>query len=137
MGTTRKTIFPIFFIGIWINIIELIKLEFIFKHYWTEHYSGLELIFPNDPFNYFIWIIWGFLIAAIIFIISERFNLLQTTLLSWLVVFIMLWMVLWNIDILPKGILWINAPLSLFEVFVGAVICNKFIFKKSKKQKTE
>ena len=124
MKNFKKTILPILLTGFWINIFETIRWEFLIKSYWVEHYQNLNLVFPLDFLNNITWMIWGFLFAIAVFILSKKFNLLQTTLLSWFMIFVMLWLVLWNIDILPIGILWVVIPLSLFEVFISALICK-------------
>ena len=125
MGYFKKTILPILSTGIWINISETVRWELLIKSYWVDHYQNLNLVFPNEPLNGVIWMIWGFLFAITVFIISKKFNLLQTTFLSWFFVFVMMWIVIWNVDMLPKGILWVNAPMSLVEAFIAALICKK------------
>ncbi len=121
----KNTILPILIVGIWINISEIIRWELLIKSFWVKHYVGINLVFPNDPINGIIWVLWGFLIAIVIYILSKIFTVLQTTLLSWFVVFVSLWIVLWNINMLPKNILWYVVPLSFFEVFVGAFLSKK------------
>ena len=125
MGYFKKTILPILLAGVWINISETIRWEFLIKSHWIEHHQKLGIAFPEEPINIIVWMIWGFLLAAIIFILSKKFNLLQTAFFSWFVVFIMLWIVMWNLDVLPNGILLIAGPLSLLEAFVAALICKK------------
>ena len=125
MRYLKNTILPIFITGIWINISEFVRNEILIKSYWIEHYQSLNLLFPSEPINGVAWMIWGFLLAITIFILSKKYNILQTTLLSWFVAFCMMWVVIWNLTVLPKGILWFAVPLSLLEVFVGALICKK------------
>lgn len=125
MNYLKKTILPIFLAGIWINISETIRWEFLVKSYWIDKYQSMNLVFPTEMSNNLTWMIWGFLFSTIIFILSKKFNLLQTTLLSWFAVFVMMWVVVWNIDILPVSMLWFVVPLSLFEVFVAVWICKK------------
>lgn len=71
------------------------------------------------------WMIWGFLFASTIFILSKKFTILQTTLLSWFVAYEMMWVIVWNVGVLPTGMSWINVPLSIFEAFVGTRICKR------------
>ena len=125
MNSLKKTILPIMAAGLWINISETVRWEFLIKSYWIEHYKSLGLTFPLELTNNLIWMTWGFMYAIVVFIISKKFNLFQTTLLSWFIVFIMLWLVLWNINVLPVDILWYNIPLCLFEAFIAALICKK------------
>jgi hypothetical protein len=125
MRYLKKTVLPIILTGIWINISEIVRWGLVIKSHWVNHYQSMNLVFPTEPVNGIIWLIWGFLFAIIVFILSKKFNLLQTTLLSWFVVFVMLWVVLWNINILPRVILWIVVPLSLLEAFISALICKR------------
>ena len=125
MGIFKKTVLPILVIGIWINISESVRWIFLIKSYWIKHYQNMNLVFPDRPVNGIIWMVWGFLFAIVIFLLSKKFNLLQTMFLSWLVIFVMLWIVLWNVGVLPIGILVTVVPLSLFEVFISSLICRK------------
>ena len=125
MDNFKKTIVPILLTGIWINIFETARWLLLIEDYWIEYYENLNLSFPVGPINGFIWLGWGFCFATIIFVLSKKFSLLQTTLLSWFAIFVMLWIVLFNINILPITILWIVIPMSLFETFIGALICKK------------
>ena len=125
MDYFKKTIFPILLVGIWINISETVRWLFLIESYWIEQYQNMQLVFPNEPLNATIWMIWGFLFAIIIFVLSKKFSPLKTALISWLAVFVMLWFVLWNINVLPVKILWYVVPLSLFEAYIGALICKK------------
>lgn len=130
MRIFKTIILPILITGIWINISETVRWMFLIESYWLEKYQILNLTFPNETTNMIAWMIWGFFHATVIFILSKRYNLLQTTGLSWFVAFVMMWVIVWNIGVLPTGMLWINIPLSLLETFIGAYICIKF-FKSS------
>ena len=121
----KKTILPILLATIWISISEFVRNEFIAKSYWTEHYEKLGLVFPAEPVNGAVWGLWSLLFALTIFIISKKFSLLQTTFLSWFVGFVLMWIVAWNLSVLPVGILVIAVPLSLLEAFVASVIIKK------------
>jgi len=126
MDYLKKIVVPILLTGIWINLSETVRWIFFVEPYWVEHYHNLSLTFPSEPVNGIIWLLWGFMFATAIFILSRKFTLIQTTLLVWFITFVMLWVVLWNINILPVGFLWFVIPLSLFESFVGALICKKW-----------
>lgn len=126
MNTLKKIILPILFTGIWINFSETLRWIFLAESYWIEHYQQLGIVFPTGPVRGVIWMIWGFMFATTIFILSRKFTLLQTTIFSWSVVFVMLWVVLGNVNMLPAGMLWIVAPLSLLEAYVGAWICKRY-----------
>lgn len=131
METFKKIILPILITGIWINLSETVRWIFLIEPFWIEKYQLLNLTFPSENVNMIVWMVWGFLYATTIFILSKKFNLVQTTLLSWFVAFVLMWIVVWNVGVLPSGMLWFNIPLSLLETFIGAYICIKF-FKNNK-----
>jgi len=121
----KKTILPVLIATIWISISEFVRNEFLVKSFWTEHYRSLGLTFPSEPLNGAVWGIWSLLLATAIFILSKKFTLVQTTLLAWLVAFVMMWVVIGNLGVLPYGILFYAIPLSLLEIFVAGWIMRK------------
>jgi hypothetical protein len=121
----KKTVLPTLFTTAWISISEFARNEFLVKSFWIEHYQKLGLIFPSEPINGAVWGIWSLLFAISIFIIAKKFSLLQTTLLSWLVGFVLMWVVTGNLNVLPYGILLYSIPLSLLEAFVASYIIKK------------
>ena len=121
----KKTVAPILLAGIWLNVSGTIRWIYLIEPYWLEKYNYLNLVFPAELVNNMVWMIWGFLFAIAIFILSKKFNLMQTTLLSWFMVYVMMWVIVWNVGVLPTGMLWMNIPLSLFDAYVAAFICIK------------
>jgi hypothetical protein len=121
----KKTILSILLATVWISLSEFVRNELIVKSYWTGHYEKLGLVFPSEPVNGAIWGLWSLLFAIAIFIISKKFTLIQTTFLSWFVGFVLMWVVTWNLGVLPIGILLIAVPLSLLEAFLASVIIKK------------
>jgi len=88
-------------------------------------YSSHSENFPSEPLNGAVWGLWSMLFAIAVFVISQKFSLLQTTLLSWFVAFVLMWVVIWNMNVLPQELLYIAAPLSLFETFLATWIIKK------------
>lgn len=125
MNFIRKTILPVFLATAWISISEFVRNEFLIKSYWIEHYKNMGLTFPAAPINGAVWGIWSMLFAIGIFIISKKFSLIQTALLSWFVGFALMWFVIGNMGVLPMGILPFAIPLSLLEAFLAAFIIKK------------
>jgi hypothetical protein len=121
----EKTILPVALATIWIAASEFVRNELLFKSYWTDHYSKLGLVFPSQPVNGVLWCIWSFLFAVAIYVISRKFPLVQTALLSWFVGFVLLWVVTGNLGVLPYGLLIFAVPLSLLESFLAAYIIRK------------
>lgn len=120
-----RSIITVFSAGIWINASEFFRNQVFLNANWVEHFQSLGMTFPAAPLNAVVWVIWGFVFAAIIYIISRKFTLIETFLLSWVMAFLMMWLVTWNLNVLPLSILVYAIPLSLLESFVGAYICEK------------
>ncbi len=121
----KKTILPILLATTIISIFEFVRNEFLLKSYWTEHYEGMGLVFPSEPVNGAVWGIWSLVFAICIYIVSRKFNLLQTTFLSWVVGFVLMWLVVGNMGVLPFEILFYAVPASMVEVFLASLIIVK------------
>jgi len=121
----KKNLLPILLATIWISLSEFFRNEILVKSYWTDHYKNLGLVFPSEPINGAVWGLWSLLFAAAIFYISKKFNLIETTLLSWFMAFVLMWVAIGNMGVLPDGLLFIAVPLSLLESFIAALIIKK------------
>ena len=127
MEYIRTTILPLFVATLWISISEFVRNEFLLKSFWINHYLSLGLTFPSDSIHGVIWGIWSLLFAIAIFIIAKRFSIMQTTLLSWFIGFVMMWVVIGNLGVLPGGMFFFyGIPLSILESFLATVIIKKF-----------
>jgi len=125
MNLKSRGIIAVILTGIWVNASEFLRNEVLLKTYWVNHYRSLGMTFPSEPKNGTIWVAWGFLFAIAIYFISRKFSLIQTTLISWFMAFVLMWVVTWNLNVLPGAILVYAVPLSLLEAFVGSYICRK------------
>jgi len=125
MNLQSRNIITVILTGIWVNASEYFRNEVILKKYWIDHYQSLGMTFPSEPLNGMIWVAWGFLFAIAIYLISRKFNLIQATLISWFMAFVLMWVVTWNLNVLPSAILIYAVPLSLLEAFIGSYICRK------------
>lgn len=125
MPLLKKIILPVLLATVWISISEFVRNEFILKHYWTEHYQSLGLTFPSEPINGAVWGIWSLCYAISIFIVAKKFTLVETFLLSWFIGFVLMWLVIGNMGVLPMDILYFAIPLSLLEAFLASLIVKK------------
>ena len=125
----KKTVLPIVLATVWIGISEFVRNSFLVHSHWVEHFQNLGLTFPEQPINGAVWGIWSLCFAIAIFIISGKFTLLETTLLSWFVGFAFMWLVIGNMGVLPFGILPIAIPLSFLEAFLASFIIKKLTNK--------
>jgi hypothetical protein len=125
MKFLRKTITPILLATVWISISEFVRNELLVKDYWTSHYEGMGLTFPSEPVNGAVWGIWSLFFAIAIYIISRKFSLAQTTAIAWFVGFVLMWLVVGNMGVLPYRLLYLAVPLSLIEAFLATFIIVK------------
>jgi hypothetical protein len=125
MKSLKHTILPIFLATIWISVSEFVRNEFLVKSYWTKHYQDLGLTFPSEPINGAIWGIWSLMFAIVIYILAKKFTLLHTTILAWFMGFVMMWVVIGNLGVLPYRLLLYAIPLSVLESFIASWIIKK------------
>jgi len=125
MSPASRSVVAILLTGVWVNASEFFRNEVLLKSYWVSHYQSLGMSFPSAPVNGMVWVTWGFLFAGVVYAISRKFDLVQTVLISWLMGFVLMWIVAWNLSVLPEGLLLYAVPLSLLESFVAAYLCRK------------
>ena len=111
--------------AIWISLSEFFRNQVLLKSYWIKHYETLGLKFPSEPVNGAMWGVWSLLLAVAVFIMAKKFTMLQTTFLSWFAAFVLMWVVIGNLGVLPYGILFFAVPLSLLESFIATIIIKK------------
>lgn len=111
--------------GIWIILSEFLRNEFLFKSYWVEHFSSMGLPFETLPINGIFWLVWSFILAYVIFSLLQKFSFIKAMVLSWLTAFLMMWIALYNLQVLPLNLLLFAIPLSIIEVAVAGYIIEK------------
>ena len=113
--------------GAWISLSEYIRNEFVIKHVWVKGFEEIGLSFPSAPINGVVWVIWTFIFCVVLTVLNMKFNALKSTVICWVTGFGLLWIAMWNIGILPKGLLYWAVPWSFVEVYVAAFICNRIV----------
>jgi hypothetical protein len=126
MKNYQKAIWQILLVSIWINIFETLRWMLFAKPEIDMHFQAVNLVLPNEPINNLLWLIWGIIIAVMIFIVSKKFKVLQTTFIVWITVYVMHWIALWNMAVLPINILWLAVPLTFINVLIGVLISKYF-----------
>ena len=109
--------------GLWSGASEFVRNEVVLPSVWREHFAGLGLTFPAEPLNAAVWVVWSFVFAGVVFAVSRRYGLLATTAIAWVAAFPMMWLVTWNLAVLPVSVLPVALPLSLLEAFGMAWLC--------------
>jgi len=126
MKILRNIILPVLLATIWISISEFVRNQLLFKSYWVEHYQAMGLTFPAEPINGAMWGVWSLLFAIAIFILAKKFTFWETTFFSWVIGFVLMWVVIGNLGVLPYGLLVYAVPLSLLEAFLAVWIIKQF-----------
>jgi hypothetical protein len=121
----KKSILAVLAATVWISVSEFVRNQFLLNPYWTSHYNSLGLKFPAEPVNGAVWGLWSLLFAVFILFLSRKYSLLYTFLMAWFAGFLLMWVVIGNLGVLPSGILPFAVPLSLLEAFVGAWLVKK------------
>ena len=85
MKLGRRNIATIVLTGMWINASEFFRNQILLIDNWVDHFQALGMEFPSTPLNAIVWVIWGFIFAVMIYILSDRFSLLETSLVSWVI----------------------------------------------------
>ncbi|MBK9419252.1 MAG: hypothetical protein IPO05_14145 [Flavobacteriales bacterium] len=110
---------------VWISLHEFIRNQLILIDHWTAHYTSMGLTFPGDPVNGAVWGIWSMCFSVVIFFIARRSSVLETGILAWSVGFVLMWLVVGNLGMLPLSILPYAIPWSMVEVFGAVWIVKK------------
>ena len=108
--------------GLWITLSEFARNEFLFKTAWVDHYQSLGLAFETRPVNGALWLVWSFLLAYVLHRLLRVFGSARAVVLAWLAAFVMMWIAMYNLQVLPLALLVYAVPLSLIEVVVAAMI---------------
>jgi len=120
-----KNFLSVLFAGIWITASEFIRNEFLFKSDWTEHFKSLGLEFQTLPVNGILWMAWSFGLAYVIFELLKYFSFKQTFFIAWLSAFVMMWISLYNLQVLPIRLLAVAIPLSIAEIMIAEFIIKR------------
>jgi hypothetical protein len=121
----KQAFIPVFIATVWISISEFVRNQILLNSYWTEHYNQLGVSFPSEPINGAMWGLWSLLFAIFIYIISKQYSMMNTAVLAWFVGFLMMWVVIGNLGVLPFSILIFALPLSILEAGIAVWIINR------------
>ncbi|RAP30748.1 hypothetical protein DID78_02245 [Candidatus Marinamargulisbacteria bacterium SCGC AG-343-D04] len=123
----KKKILAVFLSGLWMNLSEFVRNELLFKSIWIDGFQAIGLSFPSAPINGALWVLWSFIFVAILVLLIQKFSLLSSTLISWTLGFLLMWLGLGNLGILPQGLLWVAVPWSFVEVYIAALIGQRVL----------
>lgn len=125
MAVKIRPLWQVLLLAVWINLAETVRWVLYTRPRFEAHYQRLGLELPNTPLNGILWMIWGIILATVVFMVARRFTLFQTTMITWFAAFVLVWIALWNCAVLPLEILPVVGPLSLGTMFIAALIARK------------
>ena len=111
--------------GAWINLCEFLRNELVLKQQWLARYTSLGLEFPSAAVNGILWIAWGFLLGACIVALGRKLDRVESGIVVWTIAFPMMWIVAWNLGVLPLSLLPVAVPWSVVEVAVAVLVADK------------
>jgi len=120
-----KPFWQIVLLAVWINLAETARWILYAKSRFDALFQSMGRELPNEPINGILWMIWGIVIAVVVYVLSKKFTLWQTTIITWFAVFVLVWIALWNSAVLPVEILPVVVPMSLLTIFIAALIAKK------------
>lgn len=129
----KKYIVPTLLATVWIALSEFLRNQLLLNDTWHNHYTDLGLIFSDGPVNGAVWGLWSLLFAACIVAMLRKMSARETGVIAWLMGFVLMWLTIGNLQVLPFAILWLAIPLSIVEVFVAIYIIQKTTKTQSKK----
>jgi hypothetical protein len=106
----------------WIVASEFIRNELLFKSLWVNHYAGLNLTFQTRPLNGVLWMVWSLIAAVVLQQLLGRFSARRAVALTWIALFPAMWITLFNLQVLPLGLLVFAVPLSVIELAIATWI---------------
>ncbi len=123
----KNPLLAVLLAGLWINVSEFARNEWWLGPLWREHYRGLGLSFVTQPVNGVVWMLWGFAFAAVLAWLTRHLSARASATVGWVLVFLLMWPVLWNLQVLPLGILAYAVPWSMLETAGAVWICVRLI----------
>ena len=120
-----RTVVAVLAITAWISVHEFVRNQVVLVEHWTAHYAGLGLAFPAAPLNGAVWGLWALLFAVAVVWLAQRYTLWAVGLTAWWMGFVLMWVVIGNLGVLPVGFLPVAVPWSLVEAFGAAWIAHR------------
>jgi hypothetical protein len=101
---------------LWISIHEFVRNQFVLLNIWEAHYSSLGMVFKTEPVNGMVWGLWALVFSLVLYRLSKMMSLGENILWGWVIGFILMWLVIGNMQVLPYATLLYAIPWSLLEV---------------------
>lgn len=125
MQLYNETMKKILLAGLWVTFSEFLRNELLFKFYWVDHFDSLGLRFETLPLNGVLWMVWSFLLVYVSREFLSVFKFWKGLFLVWIMGFLMMWITIYNLQVLPVALLFFALPWSFVELYVAGTILLK------------
>lgn len=121
----KSTILPVLLSMLWISIHEFVRNQFVLIEIWENHYRSLGMVFKTAPVNGMVWGVWALVFSMVLYRLSKAMGLFETIFWGWVIGFVMMWLVIGNMQVLPYATLLYAVPWSFVEVGGSAWIIHR------------
>ena len=111
----------------WISASEFFRNQILLNNQWASHFESLGISFPQSAINGMLWGVWSLAYALLIYLLAKRMSFKETFFIAWLAGFVLMWLVIGNLSVLPIKILWLAIPLSILETYIAIWITKKLV----------
>lgn len=125
--TIIRPLLTILVTSFWISASEFFRNQILLNEQWTSHFDSLGIYFPQATINGMLWGIWSLAYALFIYLLARRMSFKETLFIAWFAGFVLMWLVIGNLSVLPIKILWLAIPLSILETYIATWITKKLI----------
>jgi hypothetical protein len=74
-----------------------------------------------------MWVVWGFVFSACPVALRQKLSYMETRLVGWVMGFVLMWIVIGNLQVLPLRILPLAVPWSMVEVGLAVFLAQKIM----------
>lgn len=123
----KASLTPVVAGWMWISACEFGINAYWLKAQWEEYFSALGTGFPGAPMQLLVWAGWALLYALTLRMLLARFGAIFAGLISWFMVFGLMFVALGNINLISVEMLTLVVPATLAEALSAAVIMSMFV----------
>lgn len=113
----KKNILAIIIGTAWVSINEFLRNQLLFGSVWQEHYKSLGLEFPTKTLNGVVWGIWALIFTVMLYVLLNVYSRKRAAAIGWVMGFVLMWITIGNLLVLPGRLLFIAVPWSILETY--------------------
>ncbi|SOB91110.1 hypothetical protein SAMN05877809_101295 [Rhodobacter sp. JA431] len=123
----KSSLTPIVAGWVWISACEFGINSYWLQSEWEDYFGALGVDYPGEPMQLLVWAGWALLYALCLRMLLVRFGGLFAGLISWFMVFGLMFVALGNINLMTQDFLTLIVPATLAEAVSAALVMNVFV----------